>query len=120
MMKYAATLALTIGSALAVTSVDAQQVDEIVVTSRKTAERLQDVPLSVSAFSSQRLEETGARDIFDLTRLTPGFSFERLNRYGVQGGVSRSAKAMRRCSSTESRSRILFLLSRSTSSSESR
>jgi len=88
-MKIVTVLALTVGSTLAMTSVGAQQLDEIVVTSRKMEERLQDVPLSVSAFSSQRLEETGARDIFDLTRLTPGFSFERLNRYGVQGGVSR-------------------------------
>src|SRR5688572_12685520 len=27
--------------------------------------------------------------MYDLARLTPGFSFERLNRYGAQGGVSR-------------------------------
>ncbi len=52
-------------------------------------ERLQDVPIAVTAFTSETLAETGARDVFDLTRITPGFSFERLNRYGVQGGVSR-------------------------------
>src|SRR6186713_2432779 len=88
-MKISTTLACTVGFALATTPIHAQQLDEILVTARKTEERLQDVPLSVSAFSSQRLEEAGARDVFDLTRLTPGFSFERLNRYGVQGGVSR-------------------------------
>ena len=62
---------------------------EIIVTARKAPERLLDVPLSVSAFVADDLQETGTRDIYDLTRMTPGFSFERLNRYGVQGGVSR-------------------------------
>src|SRR5688572_31620626 len=83
------TLAFFIGTALTIGPAAAQQLDEIVVTARKTEERLQDVPLSVSAFSSEALAESGVRDIYDITRLTPGFSFERINRYGVQGGVSR-------------------------------
>jgi outer membrane receptor protein involved in Fe transport len=64
-------------------------VREIIVTARKAPERLLDVPISITAFVSDDLQETGARDIFDLSRMTPGFSFEKLNRYGVQGGVSR-------------------------------
>jgi iron complex outermembrane recepter protein len=62
---------------------------EIVVTARKIQERLIDVPISISAFVSDDLQESGARDVYDLTRMTPGFSFEKVNRYGVQGGVSR-------------------------------
>ena len=65
------------------------QLEEVVVTARKQEERLQDVPISVSAFTSEQLTERGARDMFDVTRFTPGFSFEKVNRYGVQGGVSR-------------------------------
>lgn len=65
------------------------QLEEIVVTARKQEERLQDVPLAVSAFTGEQLEERGARDMFDVTRFTPGFSFDKINRYGVQGGVSR-------------------------------
>jgi iron complex outermembrane recepter protein len=65
------------------------QLEEVVVTARKTEERLQDIPLSVSAFGSEKLEQLGTRDLYSLTRFTPGFSFEKLNRYGVQGGVSR-------------------------------
>jgi outer membrane receptor protein involved in Fe transport len=65
------------------------QLEEIVVTARKQEERLQDVPIAVAAFSSEQLTERGARDMFDLARFTPGFSFEKVNRYGVQGGVSR-------------------------------
>ena len=85
------TLAWAIGTVLATaaTGVAAAELDEIVVTARKQEERLQDVPISVSAFRSEDLEERNARDIFDLSNFTPGFSFERINRYGVQGGVSR-------------------------------
>jgi iron complex outermembrane recepter protein len=83
------TLAAAVHTALAMAPAAAEQLDEIVVTARKTEERLQDVPLSVTAFSTETLQDSNARDVFDLTRLTPGFSFERLNRYGVQGGVSR-------------------------------
>ncbi|MCB1623845.1 MAG: TonB-dependent receptor [Pseudomonadales bacterium] len=65
------------------------QIEEIVITARKQEERLQDVPIAVAAFTSEQLEERGARDMYDVTRFTPGFSFEKTNRYGVQGGVSR-------------------------------
>jgi iron complex outermembrane recepter protein len=87
--RQATLLALAVGAALASSPAGAQQVEEIVVTARKSEERLRDVPLSISAYTSEALQETNARDVFDLTRTTPGFSFERLNRYGVQGGVSR-------------------------------
>ncbi|MEO7773215.1 MAG: TonB-dependent receptor [Steroidobacteraceae bacterium] len=86
-MKTTTVLALT--ASLATGTAFAQQLEEIVITARKTEERLQDVPISVTAFTSEALADAGARDIYDLTRLTPGFSFERINRYGVQGGVSR-------------------------------
>ncbi|MBV6416398.1 MAG: Vitamin B12 transporter BtuB [Steroidobacteraceae bacterium] len=65
------------------------QLPEVVVTARKQEERLQDVPIAVAAFSGEQLEERGARDMFDISHFTPGFSFEKVNRYGVQGGVSR-------------------------------
>lgn len=84
-----ATLPLAL-VALALASPPAwSQLEEIVVTARKQEERLQDVPISVSAFTSEQLTERGTRDLYDVTRFTPGFSFEKVNRYGVQGGVSR-------------------------------
>lgn len=87
--RHAAALAAAVSAVLAAGNAAAAQLDEVVVTARKTEERLQDVPIAISAFTSETLQETDARDVFDLTRLTPGFSFERINRYGVQGGVSR-------------------------------
>lgn len=47
------------------------------------------MPLAVAAFTSEQLTECGARDIYDVSRFTPGFSIDKTNRYGVQGGVSR-------------------------------
>lgn len=88
--RHAAAVAAAVSAVLAAGSAAAApQLEEVVVTARKTEERLQDVPIAISAFTSDALQETQARDIYDLTRLTPGFSFERINRYGVQGGVSR-------------------------------
>ena len=92
----AAQLTLAISAILAAASAlaaedasDTRDVREIIVTARKIQERLIDVPVSITAFVSDKLLETNSRDLYDLTRLTPGFSFEKLNRYGVQGGVSR-------------------------------
>jgi outer membrane receptor protein involved in Fe transport len=91
----ASQLALAVGSILAAAASVAADVPaadrqgEVVVTARKAPERLLDVPISISAFVSEDITETAARDLFDLSSLAPGFAFERLNRYGVQGGVSR-------------------------------
>jgi iron complex outermembrane recepter protein len=48
---------------------------DIIVTARKREESLQDVPLSVAAFTSERIEEAGLRSIGDLAQQTLGFSF---------------------------------------------
>jgi iron complex outermembrane recepter protein len=92
----ASKLALAVGSVLAaaasIAADDAPTTDrqsEVVVTARKAPERLLDVPISISAFVTEDLTQTAARDLFDIANLAPGFAFERLNRYGVQGGVSR-------------------------------
>jgi iron complex outermembrane recepter protein len=52
-------------------------IEEIVVTATRREERLQDVPVSVSAFSQEKLDAEGLKNIDDLTRLTPGVSFSR-------------------------------------------
>ncbi|MFO0285365.1 MAG: TonB-dependent receptor [Brevundimonas sp.] len=54
----------------------ATTVDEIIVTARRREESLQDVPVAVSAFSSERLENTGAQDITELTRYTPSLTLQ--------------------------------------------
>lgn len=55
-------------------SAQAQQLDEIVVTARKVEESLQEVPISISAFSSRQMQERGIRDNYDVAYFTPNFS----------------------------------------------
>jgi iron complex outermembrane recepter protein len=51
--------------------------EEIVVTATRREERLQDVPVSVSAFSQEKLDAEGLKNIDDLVRLSPGVTFQR-------------------------------------------
>ncbi|WP_416907460.1 MAG: TonB-dependent receptor [Polymorphobacter sp.] len=49
---------------------------EIVVTARKTEERLQDAPLAVSVVSSTNIDRLGFNSITDLSRATAGLIFD--------------------------------------------
>ena len=51
--------------------------EEIVVTATRRQERLQDVPVSVLAFSQDKLDSEGLKNIDDLSRLSPGLNFQR-------------------------------------------
>ncbi len=53
----------------------APAIDSIIVTSRRIAERLQEVPLSVVALTGKDLEEHGVNSLVDLSLLTPGMSY---------------------------------------------
>lgn len=54
---------------------DAQIGAEIVVTARRRDERLQDVPVSVTAFSAEALERSTVQTLSDIKTITPGFTF---------------------------------------------
>ena len=49
-------------------------IEEIIVTARKREENLQDVPISISAFSASRIEDLGLKSLDDISLFTPGFS----------------------------------------------
>ncbi|MCJ2181081.1 TonB-dependent receptor plug domain-containing protein, partial [Novosphingobium album (ex Hu et al. 2023)] len=55
---------------------------DIIVTARKVGERLQDIPLSINAFTEEALAQRDISDMEDLGRASPGFIF--------QQGVDRS------------------------------
>ena len=50
-----------------------EEIDTIVVTARKREESLQDVPLSVAAFSSSDLQGKGLQSDYDIANFTVGF-----------------------------------------------
>ncbi len=52
-----------------------EAIEEIVVTARKREENLQDIPLTVNAFTESALEESGITSLQDIADLTPGFDF---------------------------------------------
>jgi iron complex outermembrane receptor protein len=79
----AAAVVMAPGLALAQTA-DAgnTQLEEIIVTSTKRAERLQDVPVSVTAVTADVLERNNVRELGDLVKLSPGLVIN----YGSQPG----------------------------------
>jgi outer membrane receptor protein involved in Fe transport len=76
-IKNSALLSLAVASALGqvATSAMAQQLEEVIVTARKTEESLQTAPVAVSAFTAKSISEQGLKTIDDLARYTPGLSF---------------------------------------------
>lgn len=52
------------------------QIEEVVVTARKREENLQDVPISVTAFSQVAIERQGIRNIADVAQFTPSVQFD--------------------------------------------
>ncbi len=72
----ALALAAMLGTGLVMpVSSSAQQVEEIVVTSRRIEEKLKDVPLSITAFDAGMIESAGISNLSDVANLTPGLSF---------------------------------------------
>ncbi|MGQ0619342.1 MAG: TonB-dependent receptor [Panacagrimonas sp.] len=49
-------------------------VEEILVTAQKREERLQDVPISITAFSQEKLDVLGIQSVQEIQRATPGFT----------------------------------------------
>ena len=57
------------------TGADQASVGEIVVTAQKRAERLQDVPLSITAVTGATLQKAGIANVRDLANVVPGLTF---------------------------------------------
>jgi iron complex outermembrane receptor protein len=56
-------------------AVQAQPLEEVIVTAQKRAESLQNVPISVAVISGAELAARNKTQIADLTRFVPGFTF---------------------------------------------
>ncbi len=68
-----AVLTALIVSPLAMT----QSIEEITVTARKKTENLQDVPISVTAISSDVVERLGIKDIRDVVKMDSSLIFDK-------------------------------------------
>ena len=74
-------IALAMGFALASTGYAQDEsasggIEEILVTARKIEESLQDIPLAISAFTEQDINDRSIEELEDIALLTPGLTFE--------------------------------------------
>ena len=60
--------------------------DEIIVTAQKRAERLEDVPISITAVTGGQLEAAGVLSVQDMARVVPGLNITR-NGTNVYPGI---------------------------------
>ena len=78
-------MAVAVVSALGLSDLAAaQQLEEVVVTARKRAESLQDVPMAVSAFNTAQLQDAQITRIEDLERMAPNSTVTETS--GLQAG----------------------------------
>jgi len=66
---------------------EAYGIEEIIVTARKRVEQLQDVPVSISAFSAADIESKSLFSLKDLGQFTPNLSFSNMGQSGSSGSV---------------------------------
>ena len=52
-------------------------IEEVVVTATRRSELLSDVPISVTSFGDEELQQRGVKQFDDLVRLTPGLNLSR-------------------------------------------
>jgi iron complex outermembrane recepter protein len=71
---FAATTAATATAGAADAPADVDEMQSVTVTARRTAERLQDVPVAVTALSSDALAEQRIESQVDLQYATPGLT----------------------------------------------
>ncbi|MEO8224402.1 MAG: TonB-dependent receptor, partial [Gammaproteobacteria bacterium] len=80
------------------------QVTEVIVTTRKREENLQDVPIAVSVLGAEQIERQGITDLNDVAQLTPSVQFD--TAFGPQD----TRVTIRGLSNTRGRSNVAFLV----------
>lgn len=73
----------------------AQQLEEVIVTARRTEEKLQDAPVSVAAFTAAAIARQNIESLTDLARLTPGLTFEGYSTAAFANAVIRGTTQLR-------------------------
>jgi iron complex outermembrane receptor protein len=102
-IKSSLLLGVTLGGIVTTTSAMAQAVDEsatgdIIVTARRTEERLQDVPISITVFSQEAISQRNVVTATDLATYTPSLSVNQRfgpekASYSIRGFVQENSTA---------------------------
>ena len=80
------------------------QIEEIVVSTRRKEESLQDVPIAVSAITSEQIQQQGITDLKDVVASQPSVQFDQ------SFGPSDNRITIRGLSNTRGRSNVAFLV----------
>ena len=72
------------------TAAASNTIEELVVTAEKRAQSLQDVPVAISAFTSERRDLIGITTVSDLTNFTPGLEYNAQNDRNTLRGIGRN------------------------------
>ena len=65
-----------------------QEIEEVVVTARKREERLQDIPLAISAYSAEDIKKAGFQDLGDIALQTAGIVYDARSTNGLGGRIN--------------------------------
>ena len=80
------------------------QIEEVIVSTRRKEENLQDVPISVSAISSEEIQRDGITDLADVVQNQPSVQFDQAF------GPADNRITIRGLSNTRGRSNVAFLV----------
>jgi len=80
------------------------QIEEVVVSTRRRAESLQDVPIAVSVLSTEQIERQGITDLKDVVQNQPSVQFDQ------SYGPADNRITIRGLSNTRGRSNVAFLI----------
>jgi len=70
-------VAAAVAAAVSGTAVAQAQLEEVTVSARRRTESLQEVPISVTAFTAETIQRRGIRNVQDIAKQTPGLSFDK-------------------------------------------
>ena len=70
----AQAVSVAVLAGLGAESLQAQQLEEVIVTATKRAESVMDVPISITAMSGEDIRAVNLTDVKDLIAFTPGIS----------------------------------------------
>ncbi len=71
-------------------AIDDDAIDLIVVSARKRNELITDIPIAITAFDAEKIEDLGLQSILDLPAVTPGFQYEKFA--GIPGRFDNSPR----------------------------
>src|SRR5882672_3712504 len=75
-LRIAWTISGAVAAALLSGTVSAQTLEEVVVTAQKREQNVQNVPIAISAFTTETLRQKGVTDIHSLTNITPNVNLD--------------------------------------------